>query len=1122
MSSTTYQTNAKPRGRRGSHGEASDKPARSRASSSASTKLSKTLSRTLDEVSIPRNSRPSSPAVYDYRQRTLDPKKSDPAVASMRQSALSLKSDRSVQSQPEPDTSSTPVSPVKSKPHVVQDVHQFEVHEPGRRSVSPSKLKKHVILEPAHLAIEDQAVPSLQQPHPSPGLGRKTHSSRSLAAMQPTVAEEMEEFGAPEITPLSPKPPRSIPIPADVVVSSARMSKSSLHEEDVEYPSRTSGLSWHDITSVSAIPTSSSHELAVPISRTSIDSLQHEGIYASPRNSRSSLQDTMALPHGRSSGSSLHEPLTAPTPQGPLVFMQPSLDQRLAESVERGIPVTASPAPAAGVAQLHDFIPQTQSPLGSPPLSPYLHQPMGSPPPQSLQYAQPYPYQYPLSFTSNFPPTFYPTPFTSPTMPFYNPGEIARAGSAGAEDERTKLLEKVSNVLPDINRLLHYYSESQGLLSEKDNLVKQTETQHMEETARLRIELSACKEEYEKIIGEQASENLRLKKEISEQAEKIASLQASSHASAKSDEELADLRSVGEKLEKEIEVGRSVNERLVTEKRQVGDGVQELEIQLQEQKSKFESLLAENGLQKDQVETLKIQLHDERMLHETKQADSQRAHTQALAEREEEHLRVLHEHKTALSKVQLDLAGMIHKHTQQKKDLDSAKSVVLEHERVQTEKSRELEDTLRSHATTVAEMRKDGEQKAAQHKQEMTLQSQELARSNAQHVDEIDKLQDAHKKEQEQVHKAAEDRLSDTVARYEQREQQLQSELGTLQVRVQELESDLQQQHAEQDEMKTQLAKARDEHETLKSKHELTDKHHAELADTMLNLKTKQAEWHRESERMDQILHNLRQLTPSTGKSDEFFVRAFNELAQSVAEISKRYFRNEPHLDLATKVTLHSAGLPSITGTSETACAWRCLFLQHQIFSVLHRRVFQPFIFTCDHDTESDYGLEVSLAMMSRMISAKSVRREAVWRAMIMQAFYATEQGRKAASAVATSVSIEVMEKIQSMAPVHALPDLLEAVRMLSKRAVELWRHVRVQWQVIRSSMPSMADMEERRSPLDVLLWIRPHVEREDSEHFAAVENFHSSATAGNIYLQGTALSQDSPIVLARRQELQE
>lgn len=868
MSSTTYHTNAKPRGRRGSHGEASDKPARSRASSSASVKLSKTLSRNLDEVSVPRNSRPSSPAVYLYRQRTLDSKQSDPVVGASRHPTLSLKPEKSIPSQNEPETSSIPVSPVKAKAQGFQDVHQYEVHDTGRRSVSPSKAKKHVTVEPADIPTESAGLPPLQPMHFSPGLGRKTHSSKSLVSMQPTVAEETEDIASPKSRAMPPEPP--VPAPLPVNSTSASVSRSSRQEDDAHDPLSTSNPSLRDTTRVTATrtPIPLPYEPQLPFPRNSSEIMQPDAMYNSPRTSRSSIHEAQLL--ARSSGSSIQEHLMAPTPQGPVVFMQPSLDQRLAESAERGVFSTASPAPAPEVTLLHDFIPQSQSPIGSPPLSPYIYQPMGSPPPQPLQYAQPYPYQYPLPFSGNFPPTFYPTPFTSPTMPFYAPGDIPRAGSAGAEDERTKLLEKVTNVLPDINRLLQYYSESQGLLSEKDSLVKQTETQHMEETARLRIELIACKEEYEKIIGEQAAENLRLKEELAEQAEKIMSLHDSAHALVRSDEKSAHLGSQREKLAEEVEVGRSMNERLVAEKKLLDDEIEGLRTQVQSEKTGRESLLNDKAVLGDQVQSLLSQLHDRTTLHESVQAESQKAHARDLTEKEAEHGRVLHEHKTAMSKVQLDLAGIILKHTQQKKDLDAEKAIRLEHERIIIEKSKELEDVLRSHATTLAEMRKYGEIREEQHTQEVNVQLQELARMTAQHADKISNMQQMHKKQELEAQQAAAGRLLETSGKYEQHKATLQAELATCQARIEKLESELQEKDTEHDHLKMELVNVQDEHEALKSKHELADKHHAELADGMLNLKNKQAEWHRESERMDQILQKLRQLTPNKYKNDEY------------------------------------------------------------------------------------------------------------------------------------------------------------------------------------------------------------------------------------------------------------
>ncbi|KIW65728.1 hypothetical protein PV04_07955 [Phialophora macrospora] len=868
MSTTAYQTSAKPRGRRGSHGETSERPARSRASSSASTKLSKTLSRTLDEVSIPRNSRPSSPAVYLYRQRTLDPRNSDPMAVSSRQSVLSSKSDRNIHPPSAGGASSTPVSPIKPRAYTVHDVHQFEVPDRGRRSASPTKQWRHSTTEAANKITESPALLPLQPPppHSSHGLGWKTLSSRSLASMQPTVAEESEELAVTQVTPLSPKQSISTPRSTSIATTSARMSSSFFHEEDLAPSPRTSKSSLHDTASApgARTPASSLHEpLAGAMLQGPTTLVQQEAATAYPGPPGSFFHDGVAVPVAQSSRSPLYETLVAPTPQGPVAFMQPRFDPHLAESVEGGVPVTASPAPAAEVMVFQDSIPPAQSPLASPPLSPFIHPPMGSPPPQPLHYAQPFPYQYTQPFMANFPPAFYPTPFTPPNAPFHYPGEIPRAGSAGAEDERARLLEKVSNVLPDIDRLLHVYQESQGLLSEKENLVKQAEAQHVEEIAKLRIELSACKEEYEKIIGEQAGENLRLKGEISEQREKIKLLQDECHAVTHAHEGLTELKIKCEKLAEEVDISRSINEKLLTEKKSRDDELQHLKNQIQEEQAQRGRHQAEKRKLEEELQNVKDQLEGERTRHEREQVESREAHEKEMARREEEHARSLHEHKVGLSKIQLDLAGMITKHTQQKKELDLARATIAEHERSLTEKAKELADTRRLHEAQLENSRRNGEVKAQQHNQEVNKWSKEMSQFLAEHEEEISKLRGVSKKELEQVRKFAAGRLSESTTKHEQREAQMREELAILHGQVEKLQDDLQAKCLE-------LTQARKDHEKLQANHELTDKHHAQLAETMLSLRNKQAAWQRESERMDQILQNLRQLAPNNSKSDEF------------------------------------------------------------------------------------------------------------------------------------------------------------------------------------------------------------------------------------------------------------
>ena len=631
--------------------------------------------------------------------------------------------------------------------------------------------------------------------------------------MQPTVVEESEDVSPSQIAPGSVGAPMSTPVPTSFATPLKRPSKSSLHEEPVHLSPSMSKVSLHE-----------------------------EAVFVSPRTSKSSLHDTTVIPQARTSVSSLHEPLLAPTPQGPVTFMPPSLDQRLAETAQKDIPITSSPVPAAEVSFPQELMPPSRSPLGSPPLSPFLHQQMGSPLPQFVSYPQHYPFQYPQPFMASphFPPAFYPTPFTSPAAPF--PHSEDRAGSVGPEDERTRLLEKVSSVLPDINRLLHYYQESQGLLSEKDSLVKHVESQHMEEVARLRIELSVCKEEYEKIIGEQATENVKLKGELTELVEKIFLLEGSSHALTETHEEVNHLRLRSEAMARENDIGRSVNEQLATEKKTL----------------------------EEELRKMKDQLLNERKDHEQARVALAQAHDKQVIAKEEEHAKLLSENKHGLSKMQIDLANLITKHTQQKKDLDFARATVSEHERLLTDKAKELADALRLHESELEKSHTAAEQRAEEHKREITMWSQDLSQSIARHEEEISQARAAHQSEIEEAQKAAEGHLSQARREHEQREAELQGTSNALRAELEVVRSNLEKERSAHHDAKTELASTKEDQDALKSKHEMASNHHAELAETMLSLRDKQAEWQRESERMDRILHNLGQLGFSKGKGDDF------------------------------------------------------------------------------------------------------------------------------------------------------------------------------------------------------------------------------------------------------------
>ena len=133
-----------------------------------------------------------------------------------------------------------------------------------------------------------------------------------------------------------------------------------------------------------------------------------------------------------------------------------------------------------------------------------------------------------------------------------------------------------------------------------------------------------------------------------------------------------------------------------------------------------------------------------------------------------------------------------------------------------------------------------------------------------------------------------------------------------------------------------------------------------------------------------------------------------------------------------------------------------------------------------------------------------------------MRAIYGSAYGRKAATVAAGAVSKEIMERIGFWVAPWGSSLLFQAVRLIVKAAVQIWRRARLEWDVIHSTMPSVPEMLRNQSPAEVMLWIRPHVMREQLS-----ANTQQEPNVGAfIYLQGTAIRHDSPLVLTRRQDL--
>lgn len=638
-------------------------------------------------------------------------------------------------------------------------------------------------------------VPKSRGPTPPfQGLGLKERPQRSSASMQPTVMEESDANMLEE----------SISVPQKMAIPL------------VEAP-------------VAAVCASTSE--SIPPRPVSVPS---------PTSFKSSPQDPTQLPNPNISALSLHEALVAPAPKASVSFIQPVIVQHLPGSYDRDVAVPMISSPGSEGRSYHTYLPKARSPLTSPPLSPILHQYTGCPPYQPAPLPYPYPPPPPSMGTPPYQPGFYLAPFMSPNGPFDQLDNIPRAGSAGAEDERTRLLEKVSNVLPDINRLLHHYQETQGLLSEKDDFVRQVEMQHEEEITRLRIELSATKEEYEKIIGEQASENLKLKSEISEHSEKIVYLEELSRESATMKEELVDLQVKHNLLGGQVDSGRLLEEQLINEKKAL----------------------------ENELANLRNELSNGRTQHDREIGALKQEHQRQLAEKGDDYSRSLNDQKIGLSKIQLDLAGMITKHAQQKKELEFARAAILEQEHSLTSYKKEAADVLNLHQKDLHAWTRATGEKAQQHKQEMSTLSQQLRDSRAQNQAEVETLRKAHETEIQQFQETIEDLQSTLSGESERQQAQIQTELAAARSAARTLQNNISKERDAQVSLKAELAAEREAHETLRSHHTNSNQHHAELAESMLSLRNKHAEGQREIERIERILHILgnpspRKITPN-------------------------------------------------------------------------------------------------------------------------------------------------------------------------------------------------------------------------------------------------------------------
>lgn len=688
--SASYQTSAKPRGRR--EGDNVDKPSSSRNSSHVSSKASRTTSRTLEDASTPRNSRPDSPTLFWQRNNASDPSKpGDSVVMSPKASTASVRTDRSAPtSAPSGNKTPTPSSPTGS----ARSAGAKRSLESVRGSSAPigfgmDNLEKQGSSMVSQKPSSQSSGPKLSRPS-SKGSGL---SQTAVAQMQPKVSDASEEDTSSQTS--RPRDPPS--------------SKTSPELSS----SKTSEVGDRKSTSASTS------------------------------------------------------------------FQQPDAP-----------PQTPPYQP-----------PNTSTPAISPPQSPKLYQ-------HGIYGAQPapYPYGYPPNIPQNpnMPGGFYAGPFSPPPQH----RDLPRSPSVINREEHQQLLEKVTNVLPDINRLLEHYQETQGQLSAKDLMVKQSELQRAEEIARLRLELDVKKEEYDKLIERLVGENYKYKLELEEKNARIEALEEAARGHQSMRDEVESMKTKHEEAMSAADAARLTKEDLLAEKLKLEKTIEDLHL---------------TNAAKHEQHTREIE-----ELH--------REHKMVLDATEKDHTKAASEHKVILSKVQLELANLITKHSHVKKDFEASRGTVLTLEQRLDTTVKDHEAALARHQAELEARAKEVEELQMQHRQQLESQLESLTSSRQQEIQALQESQDQKLKDMMGQHEANATKLA-----------------AAHQAQLSDIRGEL-------DGQKDAFGKLQVEHEEMGRKHN-------ELAGAMISWKKRHEEWQVENDKLNKLLDTLGNTRDS--KSDE-------------------------------------------------------------------------------------------------------------------------------------------------------------------------------------------------------------------------------------------------------------
>ncbi|KPI45320.1 uncharacterized protein AB675_2653 [Cyphellophora attinorum] len=786
MSTTAYQTTAKPRGRKDLEQVDSDLSS-SRASSQASIRLAKTVSRGLEDFQSPSKSRPGSPFFW-HKNRAIDP------------AVLRDSSSVSIQAAASDDLNgrTRPVS--ASFMRTSQDDPLIPGAFPNTSESQPSTMGASNTLS----RVVSQSMP---------GTRRSTSTSRtrslnqsSISRMQPTVVDASDDETGKALT-------------------TARSSAASL---ELKSP-QTSDLGVKPEKPPTPPPPPTHTPPKPP---------------AVPDTQSAAKDNTWPAPPG--SDTSRRGSLRSGSRPSYLVTSKPSYN-----APPSSFP-TASPYPHPA-----DGGPRSDHgspfPTGSPAQSPtMMHAPTFSALP-----GPGYPYGYPpQAGSAQFPPPAYYSDSQHLSSPPLS-SKYQEPRNAGAQED-TQDWSKLTRVLPELNRLLSKYEAQKGQPSAEGSFASQLDHHRTHEIASLRVELEANKSEYEKVIQKLIAESFALKRQVEDRDKDVHSMQAAvtdlrtrqeKHNVAEAERGEANTRQM--RLQEEHD-GLAVKlERTVSELQEVKTSRDHIRKQHEEiynelnyykneasnWKSKYQGAIDASDqarLAKEDLVSAKMQLESQvDELRRKAQAREEKHHAEMKALRKDyevlldtkdkERSILSGDHKAAIGSVQLELAGLIDRHSRQKKDLESSKTHAFNLEKKLESKTKEREEQSIRHRQQMEAKTKEIDDLAASHRRQLEAQ---LASLTAQREKDIENLKHDHEKA-----------VQSTRKEHDTRSKRMREDHA----------AELRSKQADLDKQKSAYDAVLRDTQNLRATHE-------QLTVAMVSWKKRQEEWQAEQKKISEIM----------------------------------------------------------------------------------------------------------------------------------------------------------------------------------------------------------------------------------------------------------------------------